>query len=296
MRLLVLKTILVATDLDESSLPAIVAGRALAAAADAELHVVTVSASSPPDASGVHKLLERAGVGLTEASVHAVAGDPTLAIGRLADAISADVIVLGPHHHAGDAAVAGTMLGIVTNSAAPCLVANSLHLPIARVVVAVDLSETSRGALIVALSWASALRANRVRLQLGVKLTALHVTKRDASIDELHGLERSLARQVDALRDEAGSWANVSVASDVISGDRVDEAVTGYAAEHGAELIVLGTRGLGLDTVGRVGSVAASVAAKTIIPTLLVPPAIWLELGRVRPRRRLRMGAIPRAG
>ena len=254
-----------------------------------------MTTSTPPNAAGVHQLLERAGVGLNEASVHAVAGDPALAIGRLADAISADVIVLGRHHHEGDAAVAGTALGIVTNSAAPCLIANALHLPLGRVVVAADLSETSRGALIVALSWASALRGSRTRSQ-AVNLTALYVTKSDASADELHALGRSLERQVDDLREEAGSWANVVVESRVISGDRVDEAVARYATEHGAGLIVLGTRGLGLDTIGRVGSVAASVAGMTTIPALLVPPAIWLELGRVRPRRRVRAGVTRRVG
>src|SRR3954468_22293141 len=118
MRPFVLKTILVATDLDASSLAAVAAGRAIADAADAELHVVHVATSGAPDAPAVHHLLERAGLGSNEASVHALAGDPTLAIGRLADALSADVIVLGPHHHDGDGALAGTVLGIVTNSAA----------------------------------------------------------------------------------------------------------------------------------------------------------------------------------
>jgi len=286
MQLLSLKTILVATDLDDSSLPAIAAGRALAVAAGAELHVVNVTTSAAPDASAVHALLERAGIGLTEASVHAVAGDPTLAIGRLADSLSADVIVLGPHHHDGDDALAGTVLGIVTNSAAPCLVAHSLALPLSQVVVAVDLSETSRGALVVALSWASALRAGRGRSTAGVTLTTLYVTTRDASTAQLDALRRSLERQVDDLRGDAGMWANVVVRIDVINGDRVDEAVVRYAAEHDAGLIVVGTRGLGLDTIGRVGSVAGSIAGTTTIPTLLVPPAIWLELGRVRPRRR----------
>ena len=296
MRPFILKTVLVATDLDDSSLPALAAGRTIAEAADAELHIVNVTTSAAPDAIGVHALLERAGVRSSEASVHAVVGDPTLAIGRLADALSADVIVLGPHHHDGDGTLAGTVLGIVTNSAAPCLVAHKLALPLTRVVVAVDLSETSRGALVVGLSWALALRGNRSRSSVGVNLTTLYVTRRDATTDQLNALARSLERQVDDLRDEAGSWANVVVESDVIAGDQVDEAIARYASEHGAGLVVLGTRGLGLDTTGRVGSVAASVAQETDIPTLLVPPAIWLELGRVRPRRRARTGTIRQAG
>src|SRR4051812_48045595 len=121
MRLLALKTILVATDLDPSSVAAIETAYTLAAAADAQLHVVNVTADAPPDGAGVYEILERAGVALDEASVHAVAGDPALGIGKLADEICADVIVLGPHHHTGhgargDPSRLGTALGIVTNS------------------------------------------------------------------------------------------------------------------------------------------------------------------------------------
>ena len=289
MRLLALNTVLVATSLDDSSLAAIVTGRALAEAADAELHVVNATRDATPDATpdatGVHQQLARAGVPLEAASVHAVAGDPALAISKLAEAISADVIVVGPHRvRTGEhLPIDSTALGIVTNSAAPCLVAHELRLPISHVVVAVDLSETSRGALVVGLSWASALRAGRGTR--GVRLTALHVAKQNASADDLSALRTSLDRQVEDLRGDAGSWAGVMIDCQVIVGDDVPGAIARYATNHAAELIVLGTRGLGLDTVARLGSVAAAIAAETTTPTLLVPPAIWLELGRLRPRR-----------
>jgi nucleotide-binding universal stress UspA family protein len=288
MRLLALEVVLVATDLDDSSLATIAAGRTLAAAADAELHVVHVTSTPDADSSGVSALLGRAGIALDEASVHATAGDPSVEIGKLADEISADVIVLGPHrprtNDQGEPRLE-TALGIVTNSAAPCLVAHDLSLPLARVLVAVDLSETSRGALVVGLSWASALRGNRARMTGGATLTALYVTGPDARTDELTNLTETLERQLEELREDAGSWANVAVESDIVPGDDVAASVADYAAEHRAQLIVLGTRGLGLDTVGRVGSVATAIARATTIPTLLVPPAIWLELGQIRPHR-----------
>jgi nucleotide-binding universal stress UspA family protein len=287
MRLLALKVVLAATDLDDSSLATIAAARALAVAADAELHVVHVTSTPDADSSGVSQLLGRAGVALNEASVHAMAGDPALAIGKLADEISADVIVLGPHRPGADEQGRPrleTALGIATNSAAPCLVAHELSLPLTRVLVAVDLSETSRGALVVGLSWASALRGNRAR-STGATLTALYVGGLDAHTDELTHLTETLERQLEEVREDAGSWANVVVESDIVTGTDVAESVVRYAAEHGAQLLVLGTRGLGLDTVGRVGSVAAAVARTTTIPTLLVPPAIWLELGQIRPQR-----------
>jgi nucleotide-binding universal stress UspA family protein len=289
MRLLALKIVLVATDLDDSSQPAITAARALSAAADAELHVVNVTPTAAADSTGVHELLGRLGIGLDEASVHAVAGDPALAIGRLADQIYADVIVLGPHrdeaHQDGGAGrPIDTALAIATNSAAPCLVAHDLTLPLTRVVVAVDLSETSRGALLVGLSWASALRSTGAAG--GTALTALYVSSSAATADELMSAMESLESQIEELREDAGSWANVVVQSDVVTGDDVAGTVARYADDHAADLLVLGTRGLGLDAVGRIGSVAAAVARKTSVPTVLVPPAIWLELGQIRSTHR----------
>jgi nucleotide-binding universal stress UspA family protein len=288
MRLLALKVVLVATDLDESSLAAIATARALAIAADAELHVVHVTSTPDADSTGVHELLARAEIPLNEASVHAMAGDPSLVIGKLADEISADVIVLGPHRPGTDAQGKprlDTALAIVTNSAAPCLVANELSLPLTRVLVAVDLSDTSRGAMVVALSWASALRGSRARTTSGAALTVLHVAKRDADMNDLAHVSETLERQLESLREDAGSWANVVVESDIITGDDIPESVARYAAEHGAQLVVLGTRGLGLDDVGRVGSVAGAAARASKVPVLLVPPAIWLELGQIRPHR-----------
>src|SRR3954469_22980471 len=119
MRLLPLRVVLVAADFDDSSLPAIEAGRDLAAAADADLHIVNVAGTSASDAAGVYAMLERAGIRNDEAFVHVVAGDPSLAIGKLADLIAADVIALGPHHEKRDGSANGplsadTTAGVVT--------------------------------------------------------------------------------------------------------------------------------------------------------------------------------------
>jgi nucleotide-binding universal stress UspA family protein len=60
----------------------------------------------------------------------------------------------------------------------------------------------------------------------------------------------------------------------VVLGDPVP-VIASYATKHGIDLIVLGTRGLGLDAVGRLGSVSAGVANLVDTPILLVPPAVW---------------------
>jgi nucleotide-binding universal stress UspA family protein len=53
------------------------------------------------------------------------------------------------------------------------------------------------------------------------------------------------------------------------------EVIAGYATRTRADLVVLGTRGLGLDPTGRLGSVADEVARRISTPILLVPPAVW---------------------
>ena len=298
MRLLVLKTVLVATDLDDSSLKAVEGARALAKAAAAELHVVSV-ATDPATADGtrVYDFLSRAGIAIDEASVHAVTGNPVLAISRLAETISADVIVLGPHCHDDDdrSPAMRTALGVATRSAVPCLIVPDFEIPLKRVTVAIDLSETARGALLIGLSWASALRVARVRTGTGATLTVLHVASRSTSAEDLASITATLDRQVRELRETAGSWSKVTIDYKLVVGDDAPAVIAGFADAAASDLIVLGTRGIGLDTTARVGSVAASVAEATKIPTLLVPPAVWLELARVRPRQRRRTKTNQRA-
>ena len=51
-------------------------------------------------------------------------------------------------------------------------------------------------------------------------------------------------------------------------------------SDSAPDLIVMGTRGLGLDAVGRLGSIAASVIKAVDVPVLLIPPAVWEEHAR----------------
>src|SRR4029079_1040597 len=140
---------------------------------------------------------------------------------------------------------------IVTASWAPCLVvAETLRLPVRHVLVPLDLSDTARGALLVALSWASALRSQE-NSAAGVRLTVLYADqssggRRSSAVDQL---EMDLTR----ARAAAGTWAGGAIEGpEVVSGDAAT-AIASYAKEHRVDLIVLGTRGLGLDAVGRLG-------------------------------------------
>jgi len=276
MRLLRLKTVLIAIDLDETGSGALRTAEMVAEAAGAALHVVHVSDSR--DEGGtvteLHATLRRTGLAIDEAATHVVAGDPAQAINLLADRIGADVIVLGPHRRRDATGLGSTALAVVTNAPVPCLVARTLlRLPLQRMVVAVDLSDTARGALVIALSWASALRARHSAAQPATSLTALHVRTSAPSTGADSSSE--LDEQLDRVRQEAGVWAGIAIESAAAVNAAPAAGIVAYATEHGADLVVLGTRGLGLDAIGRLGSVSAAVMQRLDVPALLVPPAMW---------------------
>lgn len=289
MQLLTLRTVLVATDLDSGSVAAIETGRRLADAAGAALHVVHVGGDASGSAArdAVDAFLRSSGISPDARHVHLLDGDPSHAIRLLADRIAADVIVLGPHRErpgaSGGPPLGSTALAVVTDSFAPCLVARApLHMPLGRVLVAVDLSDTARGALVAGLSWASALRAPPSGVGRGATTTmmVLHVERANRlPTSSLHSSEPAtgIEAEVRRIRAEAGQWANVSIEDFTLSGDDTARTIAEAAARHEADLVVLGTRGLGLDRTGRLGSVSAAVVRRTMVPVLLVPPAVWLS-------------------
>jgi len=297
MNLLRLKVVLAAIDYDDASKIVLDAARILADAAGAALHVVQVEPSravtevpaEKGDATSIDMAVARlaeANVTLDRAKIHVIAGDPAHVIRVLADRIRADVIVLGPHRAdpARARQMGSTALSIATESWAPCLVVTrGVRLPLANVLVPVDLSDTARGALMVALSWASALRgdasvARDAKATGATTLTALYVD-RSAS-----GATSELEAELDRVRRDAGSWAGVAIRGVTTRSDDIASAIADRARDERADLIVLGTRGLGLDAVGRLGSVSEAVTRRVEVPVLLVPPAVWTALREEWPR------------
>jgi universal stress protein E len=284
MRFLVLKNVLVAVDPEHPVHPAILTAARLAGAAGATLHACVVTDSGDDRDEGAQArarselsaALLRAGVNAKDVTVHVLSGDPAFAIRSLGDRVRADVVVLGPHRERASRSrsFGGTALAVVTNAWSPCLVVSSeLRLPLSDVVVPIDLSDTARGALLVGLSWASALRGGSAQPggAAEARLTALHVQAAAAPTPPSF-LEKELA----VLRESGGTWAGVTIRGEAVSGSSVPEGIASFVRRQRPDLIVLGTRGLGLDPVGRLGSVAASVAQSTDVPTLLVPPALWM--------------------
>jgi nucleotide-binding universal stress UspA family protein len=287
-RPLTLRTVLAAADLDRSSDVALEAAHCLANAAGAALHVVHVLAPGTGEeaptghregaADAVRAALRRAKVPENAANVHIIPGPPADTIRSLADRIAADVVVIGPHRQREGAVrgpLGGTARAVAARAFAPCLVVGQpLRLPLQRVLVPIDLSDTARGALLVALSWASALRSGTTK-HGGTTLTVLHVDAADEDAGNV-GVPTSVDRELERLRRDAGKWAGVTVRGiDTARSANAAQTIVDYTADLDADLVVVGTRGLGLDEAARLGSVSASLATRLQTPLLLVPPAVW---------------------
>jgi nucleotide-binding universal stress UspA family protein len=276
MRLLTLKTVLVATDLDDSALAALSTGKQLAGSAGAKLHVVHVSAGGEAT-DAVQSVLQKGGLEPGDATVHIIDGEPGRAISALSDKIGADVIVLGPHRKQRQRErrhpFGSTAMEAVTSAAAPCLVlAQPLRLPLACVVVGVDLSDTSRGALVIGLAWASALRTQARDSTHTTKLIGLYVKPGEA---DGSSAARELDEELTLIERDAGEWASVAIERATATNASAAAGIIEYANAHNADLVVLGTRGAGLNEQKRLGCVASAVTQVLQLPTLLVPPTVW---------------------
>jgi nucleotide-binding universal stress UspA family protein len=294
MKLLRLNVVLAAIDYDDASHVVLDAAHALAAAGGADMHVVHVDQRRGPARSAARPgeeaspdpavaLLERAHVRVDRARVHVIAGEPAPVMRDLADRLGADVIVLGPHREGreNEGHLGGTALAIASGASAPCLiVTRGIRLPLRRVLAPIDLSDTARGALVVALAWSAALREAPGSADAGAttRLTALFVDRAEGAGSATPSARHALAAELDRVRRDAGSWAGVAIHGVTVANTDAAGAIADRARDEDVDLIVLGTRGLGLDGAGRLGSVSADVSRRVDAPVLLVPPVVWKEI------------------
>lgn len=288
MRLLRLNTILAATDLEPSSDSAVKSAIRLADAAGAELHLAYVSPDRPgratsggaPEAeSAMTAFRKRIGWSGDNRRVHIRSGDPASTLAALSDEIGADVIVIGRHRQRTDkqpdGSIGGTAYDIATRTLSPCLITSrSLVVPIQQALVTIDASETARGALLVALSWASALRHSK-RDTPGTTLTALHIEsgRRLSASDAKR--KRTVDHELDVLKRGAESWAGVTVRGATETSEDPVGAIVRFANDQNPELVVIGTRRPSARKASGLGSVSAAVTNQLDMPVLLVPPAVW---------------------
>lgn len=287
MRLLKVETILVATDLTETSAGAIVTATRLADTLGASLHVAHVAPQE--DELGVsasrraeyEQRLEKAvdPSGTTRPQRHLLFGEPHRAVSSLAGRIKADVVVVG--RRAGtralnsDRAVGSTAYAFITHTLVPVLVVvEPPSIPMHQALVAVDASEAARGSLLVAVSWSSALR-DRGASTAG--LTVLHVDTGADPTEQSAQMRRSATHDADVLQRNAAGWAGVTVERVTVKDPDPVAAISRHAVDSGAELVILGTRASAEHGSSIWGSVSAGVTRQLSIPVLLVPPAVWRD-------------------
>lgn len=279
MRPLTLRSILAATDLSDDDLPALRTAAALARLAEAQLHVVHAGTEDDRD---LVQALERQ---LRTADPDfAMPPGTTIRSGRadrvITDAsqmIDADVIVLGPHRPDMARSTTGTAYRVAAGAERPCLVLpGEMPLPLGRILVPIDASETARGALAVALMWASALRR---RTQNGSAATTLVVLHVERSTDGRGAAGEALVEEaVRAVSGRTAGIAGLHVERAALESNDPAAAILKCAAEDDFDLIALGTRAR-MEGDSALGSVSSAVVQAAARPLLLVPPRVWREHG-----------------
>jgi nucleotide-binding universal stress UspA family protein len=269
MKLLTLRSILAATDLEPTSLAALRAAARLADLAEAELHLLHVTESQQPHS--LDRLTEHFRQSIDSGpadptTVSTVVGAAAATIVERARSLNADVVVFGRHRGGlAHRPLGSTAATVVRAAHCPCLaVSTDLRLPLERVLVATDLSDAAESALAVALSWASALRPPRGTAQL----TALHVAD-----DGAHANAAAVLReQVERTRAATAGIARVELDYEVEGGGAAAQHILQKAAASRADLLVMGTRGPA-GSRSKLGSVSEAVTRAAPCPLLLVPPA-----------------------
>lgn len=293
------RSILAATELGEGGEEVVRTAGALAAATGAELHVLHAFEFTSDPYPGIGAIpgagfqdrvhaAERAleeqvrravPEGVAVAPPHVVIDTAARAVLNCAAGTGADLIVLGPHRGRG---LEGVVLGstadrVVRVAEAPCLIARGrLRVPLQHVLVPMDLSAPSRGALRLALDLARALGGQAV-------VEVVHVIPRIFAGEDFPFSEASvgpeLHREVEAVLGPAAERAEVELRECVVWGDSVPDEILRVAEERRADLVVMGTQGRGPLMRALLGSVAATVSRRAACPVLLVPPAMDRENG-----------------
>jgi len=288
MRLLKLQTILVATDLTETSVGAMVSAARLANAASATLHVAHVASEQDElNADADRRAEYEQAIGnavdaaktTTAAQTHLMFGEPPHALASLADKLGADVLILGRRQRRpkadSDRPVGSMAYACVTRTLVPVLViVEPISIPLRSALVAVDASVAARGSLLMALSWSSALRD---RSSTNARLTIFHVDTGKDSTEEASRRRQSATHDADVLQRNALRWAGVTVERITIKDPDPAAAISRHAIDSGAALVILGTRASADHGLSVWGSISAAVTRQLSIPVLLVPPAIWRD-------------------
>lgn len=273
--------VLIASDGSDCATRAARAGVAIAATCGATVDAVAVVDDELDEAAAervladVEAIGDAAGVAV---ETHVVTGRPALSVVALADEVDADVVVMGRHGHTG---VRERLLGSVTERTLRRTDRHVLTVPAgdapvddyANVLLTTDGSENAAAAGPPA---AGLARAYGATLHV---LGVVDVVRESgpfsaggvdqAYIDRLLDAERE---GVDALADECeGLDADVAVERATVTGVP-SEAIVEYVADHGVDLVVMGSSGESSLRGQLLGSTTDRVLRTTTEPVLVVHP------------------------
>lgn len=280
MRPLTLRSILATSDLSDDDIPALRTAAVLARLAGAQLHVVHAGSENDDHlAQELERQLR------TADPDYAMLPGITIQSGRadrvIADAarmVDADVIVLGPHRPETGRANAGTAYQVAAGAERPCLVLpGDMSLPLGRILVPIDESETARGALAVAMMWASALRRRTKNPAESTSLVVLHVERPNGG--RAPAAEPLIDEAMREVGERLAGIAGVHVERVARESEDAAAAILECAAADNYDLIAMGTRAR-MGTSTALGSVSSAVVQSAPRPLLLVPPRVWREHGR----------------
>ena len=289
------QSILVATDTGATSDNVMRAAAALATLTGAKLHVLhALEFGSEPGGAqeqqpvkfqdkiataekALDEQIERTTRGADVATREVIVYIAYKAIRERAQAVGADLVVLGRHRsRAGDAFLGSTADRVIRSVNVPILIVHDpLSLPLRKVIVPVDLSEPALGAMDVAFEWCMSLAPAGQPSEL-VVLHAIATVFDFADVPpDSTVIGAELQQHVHAARKRVAS--SVTVRQEVRWGDQPAYEIRRFVEEEKADLVVMGTHGRGAIKRALIGSVAAGVARAASCPVLLVPPAMWKD-------------------
>lgn len=295
----ILRSVLAATDLTAASDEVLRAAAELARRTGARLHVLHAMEFPPPpyvqqyaEAVSFPARVEAAERALDEQLARTLPEGVEAATRRVeiyaahraiaayAEAVSADVVVLGPHaRRALDPGFLGTTADrVIRTVEVPCLIVRgTFRLPLQQVVVPIDLSERSGGVLDAAFRWGKALGEHDGALPLPeTELDILHVVPRLFAPAGLPFQRATILpgmnREVEAALERAGGAASLDVREEVLWGEKADAEIVRFARDAAADLVILATHGHGPVKRALIGGVAAGVVRAAPCPVLLLPP------------------------
>jgi len=258
------RSVLVATDLSEGSDLLVHTAAAIAERSGGALHVVHAAEGDEGEERARHALGEQARRVAPAAQLHVASTAPDRAIAERAEAVRADLVVVGPHvRGAGSGFLGSTAERVLGSAGVPCLVARVPLVPSVRhVVAAVDPAHRLDAVLESAVRWALLFGG-----AAGVPhVSALYVTgdRSDGPPPELEG-----ALSLALARCHALDRVNASVA---LRGTDVVESIVLYVEVEASDLLVLSTRNRGMLGRALLGSVSSEVTRRAPCNVLLVPP------------------------